>query len=45
MVASVGDTVYSDEQSAFACNTLQPGCPNVCFNQFSPISQIRYEKD
>nr|XP_039254991.1 gap junction alpha-4 protein-like [Styela clava] len=42
MVASVGDTVYSDEQSQFICNTLQPGCTNVCFNRFSPISQIRF---
>ncbi|CAK8693187.1 unnamed protein product [Clavelina lepadiformis] len=42
MVASIGDTVYSDEQSAFKCNTLQPGCENVCFNDFSPISQIRF---
>ncbi|XP_076816486.1 gap junction Cx32.2 protein-like isoform X2 [Clavelina lepadiformis] len=42
IVASIGDTVYSDEQSAFKCNTLQPGCENVCFNDFSPISQIRF---
>nr|XP_018672532.1 gap junction gamma-1 protein-like [Ciona intestinalis] len=24
------------------CNTLSPGCKNVCFNEFSPISPIRY---
>ncbi|CAK8672104.1 unnamed protein product [Clavelina lepadiformis] len=42
IVASVGDRVYSDEQSEFKCNTLQPGCTNVCFNQFSPISHLRF---
>lgn len=42
IVASIGDTVYNDEQSQFICNTLQPGCSNVCFNRFSPISQIRF---
>nr|XP_026692599.1 gap junction alpha-5 protein isoform X2 [Ciona intestinalis] len=42
MVASIGDTVYGDEQSSFKCNTLQPGCENVCYNHFAPISQIRF---
>nr|XP_039248700.1 uncharacterized protein LOC120326464 [Styela clava] len=42
IVASVGDRVYSDEQSEFKCNTLQPGCTNVCFNKFSPISHLRF---
>ncbi|XP_076801546.1 gap junction delta-2 protein-like [Clavelina lepadiformis] len=42
VVSSVGDRVYSDEQSEFKCNTLQVGCPNVCFNKFSPISHIRF---
>ncbi|XP_078490035.1 gap junction beta-2 protein-like isoform X2 [Ciona intestinalis] len=42
VVLSVGDKVYSDEQSKFVCNTLQPGCDNICFNQFSPISHIRF---
>ncbi|XP_039248917.2 gap junction delta-2 protein-like [Styela clava] len=41
-VLSVGDKVYGDEQSRFICNTLQPGCDNVCFNRFSPISHIRF---
>nr|XP_018670894.2 uncharacterized protein LOC100184800 [Ciona intestinalis] len=42
IVASVGDRVYNDEQSEFKCNTQQPGCTNVCFNSFSPISHLRF---
>ena len=37
-----GDRVYADEQSEFKCNTQQPGCNNVCFNSFSPISHLRF---
>uniref|UniRef100_F6T0Z3 Gap junction protein n=1 Tax=Ciona intestinalis TaxID=7719 RepID=F6T0Z3_CIOIN len=42
VVSSVGDRVYSDEQSEFKCNSMQVGCPNLCFNKFSPISHIRF---
>lgn len=42
VIASLGDRVYADEQSEFRCNTAQPGCNNVCFNYFSPISHIRF---
>lgn len=41
MVVSIADSVFGDEQGAFVCNTLTPGCSNVCFNDFSPISLIR----
>ena len=41
MVVSIADTVFGDEQGSFVCNTLTPGCANVCFNDFSPISLIR----
>lgn len=41
MVVSIADTVFGDEQGNFVCNTLTPGCQNVCFNDFSPISLIR----
>ncbi|XP_039249397.1 gap junction gamma-2 protein-like isoform X1 [Styela clava] len=41
MVVSIADTVFGDEQGSFVCNTLTPGCENVCFNDFSPISLIR----
>ncbi|CAG5113447.1 Oidioi.mRNA.OKI2018_I69.chr2.g7557.t2.cds [Oikopleura dioica] len=42
IIASIGDRVYADEQSEFKCNTQQPGCNNVCFNSFSPISHLRF---
>lgn len=41
VVVSIADTVFGDEQGSFVCNTLTPGCSNVCFNDFSPISMIR----
>ncbi|KAI4872783.1 hypothetical protein NFI96_001304 [Prochilodus magdalenae] len=42
LVALVGDAVYSDEQSKFTCNTLQPGCSNVCYDTFAPVSHLRF---
>lgn len=42
VIGSLGDRVYADEQSEFRCNTAQPGCNNVCFNNFSPISHLRF---
>ncbi|XP_016094393.1 gap junction beta-3 protein-like [Sinocyclocheilus grahami] len=33
--------VWSDEQKDFICNTAQPGCTNVCYDNFFPISHIR----
>ncbi|XP_059805505.1 gap junction beta-2 protein-like [Hypanus sabinus] len=35
------ETVWGDEQSDFLCNTQQPGCRNVCYDRFFPISHIR----
>ncbi|XP_053147626.1 gap junction alpha-4 protein-like [Hemicordylus capensis] len=37
-----GESVWGDEQSGFVCNTLQPGCTNVCYDKAFPISHIRY---
>ncbi|XP_012493665.1 PREDICTED: gap junction alpha-10 protein [Propithecus coquereli] len=34
--------VWDDEQSAFACNTQQPGCRNICYDDAFPISLIRF---
>ncbi|XP_026083031.1 gap junction delta-2 protein-like [Carassius auratus] len=42
LVTLVGDAVYSDEQSKFTCNTLQPGCSNVCYDTFAPVSHLRF---
>uniref|UniRef100_A0A671P0W3 Gap junction protein n=1 Tax=Sinocyclocheilus anshuiensis TaxID=1608454 RepID=A0A671P0W3_9TELE len=36
------EDVWDDEQSEFVCNTEQPGCKNVCYDQVFPISLIRY---
>ncbi|XP_068185251.1 gap junction beta-2 protein-like [Antennarius striatus] len=35
------ETVWGDEQSRFTCNTQQPGCKNVCYDHFFPVSHIR----
>ncbi|XP_005166273.1 gap junction protein isoform X1 [Danio rerio] len=37
-----GETIYDDEQSEFVCNTLQPGCKNVCYDAFAPLSHVRF---
>ncbi|XP_063067602.1 gap junction gamma-1 protein-like [Engraulis encrasicolus] len=37
-----GETIYHDEQSNFVCNTQQPGCDNVCYDAFAPLSHIRF---
>ena len=42
IITRIGDTVYHDEQAAFRCNNRQPGCENVCFSQYSPLSFIRF---
>ena len=42
VVAIIGNQVYGDEQGAFKCDTLQPGCAQVCFNRFSPIGHMRF---
>ncbi|CAG5889659.1 unnamed protein product [Menidia menidia] len=36
------EDVWNDEQSDFVCNTEQPGCRNVCYDQAFPISLIRF---
>ncbi|XP_036732515.2 gap junction alpha-9 protein [Manis pentadactyla] len=36
------EDVWNDEQSGFICNTEQPGCRNICYDQAYPISLIRY---
>uniref|UniRef100_A0AAV2KAU9 Gap junction protein n=2 Tax=Knipowitschia caucasica TaxID=637954 RepID=A0AAV2KAU9_KNICA len=36
------EDVWDDEQTEFVCNTEQPGCKNVCYDDAFPISLIRY---
>lgn len=33
--------VWGDESKDFICNTRQPGCANVCYDSYFPISHIR----
>uniref|UniRef100_A0A8C4PLW0 Gap junction protein n=1 Tax=Equus asinus TaxID=9793 RepID=A0A8C4PLW0_EQUAS len=42
VVVLAGAPVYQDEQERFVCNTLQPGCANVCYDVFSPVSHLRF---
>ncbi|XP_061587016.1 gap junction delta-4 protein-like [Cololabis saira] len=37
----LGFTLFSDEQDRFICNTIQPGCSNVCFDVLNPVSLLR----
>ncbi|CAJ0925257.1 unnamed protein product [Ranitomeya imitator] len=42
ILSLAGESVWGDEQSDFTCNTLQPGCNNVCYDEAFPISHVRY---
>ncbi|XP_060771600.1 gap junction Cx32.2 protein-like [Neoarius graeffei] len=43
MVNGAGaEKVWGDEQSKMVCNTKQPGCTNVCYDQAFPISHIHF---
>ncbi|XP_007904607.1 gap junction beta-3 protein [Callorhinchus milii] len=35
------EKVWGDDQKDFDCNTKQPGCTNVCYDHYFPISHIR----
>lgn len=37
-----GYPLYQDEQDRFVCNTIQPGCANMCYDHFSPVSLFRF---
>uniref|UniRef100_UPI00358FFCEB gap junction beta-2 protein-like n=1 Tax=Myxine glutinosa TaxID=7769 RepID=UPI00358FFCEB len=37
----VGESIWGGDQSDFECNTRQPGCTNVCYDHFFPISHVR----
>ncbi|XP_037618220.1 gap junction gamma-1 protein-like [Sebastes umbrosus] len=42
LTAVGGESIYYDEQSKFICNTAQPGCENVCYDAFAPLSHVRF---
>lgn len=35
------ERVWGDDQKDFDCNTRQPGCTNVCYDEFFPVSHVR----
>uniref|UniRef100_UPI00358EE7DD gap junction gamma-2 protein-like n=1 Tax=Myxine glutinosa TaxID=7769 RepID=UPI00358EE7DD len=37
-----GESIYYDEQGHFTCNTRQPGCGNVCYDLYAPLSHVRF---
>nr|CAB3249136.1 gap junction beta-6 protein [Phallusia mammillata] len=40
LVVSIAKNSFGDGK--FVCNTLSPGCNNVCLNEFTPIVPVRY---
>lgn len=42
ILGTVASDLFDDEQEEFACNTLQPGCKQVCYDTAFPISQYRF---
>ncbi|XP_039194492.1 gap junction delta-4 protein-like [Crotalus tigris] len=43
MLISLGAyPLYEDELAAFVCNTNQPGCPSMCYDAFTAVSQVRF---
>ncbi|XP_044128839.1 gap junction alpha-1 protein [Bufo gargarizans] len=42
LLGTAVESAWGDEQSAFTCNTQQPGCENVCYDKSFPISHVRF---
>jgi len=42
VLGAAAEEVWGDEQSDFTCNTRQPGCENVCYDEAFPISHVRF---
>ncbi|XP_019603085.1 gap junction delta-3 protein [Rhinolophus sinicus] len=42
VLATVGGAVFEDEQEEFVCNTLQPGCRQICYDRAFPVSHYRF---
>ncbi|XP_030630893.1 gap junction delta-3 protein-like [Chanos chanos] len=42
ILGTVASDLFEDEQEEFVCNTLQPGCKQVCYDEAFPISQYRF---
>ncbi|KAL2076788.1 hypothetical protein ACEWY4_027608 [Coilia grayii] len=41
VLGTAAEFVWGDEQSDYVCNTQQPGCENVCYDEAFPISHVR----
>lgn len=42
ILSTVAADLFVDEQEEFVCNTLQPGCRQVCYDEAFPISMYRF---
>ncbi|KAI1894985.1 hypothetical protein AGOR_G00101310 [Albula goreensis] len=42
VLGTAAESAWEDEQSDFVCNTLQPGCEEVCYDKAFPISHYRF---
>ncbi|XP_061763337.1 gap junction delta-3 protein-like [Nerophis ophidion] len=42
ILGTVASDLFEDEQEEFSCNTLQPGCKQVCYDEAFPISLYRF---
>ncbi|CAL8260464.1 unnamed protein product [Arctogadus glacialis] len=42
ILGTVASDLFDDEQEEFSCNTLQPGCKQVCYDHAFPISLYRF---
>lgn len=42
VLGTAAESAWDDEQADFVCNTLQPGCEEVCYDKAFPISHFRY---
>ncbi|XP_028819163.1 gap junction alpha-4 protein [Denticeps clupeoides] len=42
VLGTAAESAWDDEQSDFVCNTKQPGCEAVCYDQAFPVSHFRY---
>ncbi|XP_006011654.1 gap junction protein, alpha 5b [Latimeria chalumnae] len=42
VLGTAAESSWGDEQSDFLCDSLTPGCGNVCYDDAFPISHIRY---
>lgn len=42
ILGTVATDLFEDEQEEYTCNTLQPGCKQVCYDLAFPISLYRF---